>query len=564
MTAQHDTPDAITLEVVRNKLDGIANEMQSTLLRSSFSSIVKEGLDASACLFTVRGESLAQAIAIPIHLVTLAPIMKKFLDVFPIDSIRPGDIFIMNDPYLGGTHLPDLALAYPVFRGDEIVGFSAAMTHHQDVGGKSPGSVPTDATEIFQEGIRIPPLRLRDGGTLNDTLIQVLLRNVRVPEIFMGDLNAQIAACTVGARRVLDLCDAYPKLDMQTVFDVLLDRSEEMTRQALRRVPPGVYRYTDYLDNDGIDLDTPVRIEVTVTLKDGEFICDFTGSSKQVKGPFNCVPSGALAAAGFAIRTLTDPRIPTNGGCFRPIRLVLPEGSIVNPKEPAPVNARTATIKRITGAILACFKDVLPEKVPADSGGELLFVSFGGARGDGTRYVVGDLIAGGSGASALGDGVDVIETDATNCMNLPVEALELEAPIRVRQVRVRRDSGGAGRFRGGLGTVREYEVLEGEAVLTHRGERHLTPAKGSQGGGDGALARSTIHRADGTVEVIRSKLMTQLKAGDRLVVETAGGGGYGAPDQREAAKVGEDVRNGKISEGSAKEQYGKVHHGIGA
>ncbi|MCI1002574.1 hydantoinase B/oxoprolinase family protein [Ochrobactrum sp. C6C9] len=539
--------DPITLEVVRNKLDGIANEMQSTLLRSSFSTIVKEGLDASACLFTMEGESLAQAIAIPIHLVTLAPIMKTFLATFPIEDMRPGDIFAMNDPYMGGTHLPDIALAFPIFVDDAIVGFSAAMTHHQDVGGKSPGSVPTDATEIFQEGIRIPPVKLRDQGVLNTTLIDILKRNVRVADTFIGDLNAQIAACTVGARRVQALCEGYGDLDMVGLFNELLDRSEEMTRQALGRIPAGTYSYVDYLDNDGIVLNEPVRISVAVTVRDNEFVCDFTGSSKQVKGPFNCVPSGALAAAGFAIRALTNPTIPTNGGCLRPIKLVLPEGSIVNPREPAAVNARTATIKRITGAILAAFKDVLPEKVPADSGGELLFVSFGGERNDGRRYVVGELIAGGSGASQSRDGIDAIETDATNCMNLPVEAIELESPIRMRQVTLRKGSGGTGQFRGGLGTVREYELLEGEAVMTHRGERHFHAAQGSHGGEAGACARSVILRADGTEEEIPSKTMAILNAGDRLLIETAGGGGYGPSSMRSPEKVRDDAANGKTS-----------------
>jgi len=539
--------DPITLEVVRNKLDGIANEMQSTLLRSSFSTIVKEGLDASACLFTVKGESLAQAIAIPIHLVTLSPIMATFLKVFPLIEMKPGDIFLMNDPYLGGTHLPDMALAFPIFVGEKIVGFSAAMTHHQDVGGKAPGSVPTDATEIFQEGIRIPPLKLCDGGVLNETLIAILKRNVRVPDIFMGDLNAQIAACNVGSRRVQELCATYSNLDMVSLFSELLDRSEDMTRQALRAIPEGTYSYTDYLDNDGIELEKPVRIEVKVIIKNGSFECDFTGTSKQVKGPFNCVPSGALAAAGFAIRALTNPAIPTNGGCLRPIKLTLPEGSIVNPREPAAVNARTATIKRVTGAILAAFKDVLPDRVPADSGGELLFVSLGGARSNGQRYVIGDLLAGGSGASKFGDGVDVIETDATNCMNLPVEAIELDSPIRVHQAKLRTNSGGAGEFRGGLGTVREYELLEGEAVMTHRGERHFHAAQGALGGEPGAPAKSIIRRSDGTEEVVKSKMMAILKAGDRLIVETAGGGGYGRSSVRREAQVIADRADGKVT-----------------
>ena len=335
--------------------------------------------------------------------------------------------------------------------------------------------------------------------------------------------------------------------NLAAIFDELLLRSETMTRKALRAIPEGVYRCVDYLDNDGITLDQPIRIEVAAIVKDGAITFDFEGTSPQVRGPLNCVPSGSLAAACYAIRALTDPRIPTNGGCFRPIQLNLPKGSIVNPEEPAPVNARTSTIKRISTCMLGALAPVLPEKVPAASAGALLVLAFGGRRRDGERYVVGELIAGGSGASPGHDGVDVIETDATNCMNMPVEAMEMEAPIRVHRVALRPDSGGAGEFRGGLGVIREYEVLEGEVSLSHRGERHFSAAQGLAGGGAGAMARSVIHRAAGAIEEIPSKTVTTLGPGDRLVVETAGGGGYGAPRKRAREQVEADLGNGKVS-----------------
>jgi N-methylhydantoinase B len=552
-----DAPiDPITLEVVRNKLDGIANEMQSTLLRSSFSTVVKEGLDASASLFTLEGETLAQALAIPIHLATLIPIVRTLIEKFPADGIHDGDLFIMNDPYLGGTHLPDIAVVMPVFHRDRLIAYSAAMTHHQDVGGMSPGSVPPNATEIYQEGIRIPPLKLREAGKLNDTLMQILELNVRVPEMFSGDLGAQIAACTVGARRLGELSERYSHNHTAAMFHELLDRSEQLTRKALAEIPNGTYRYVDYLDNDGIDLETPVRIEVAVTISDGSLHCDFEGTGQQTRGPFNAVPSGSQAAAYFAVRALTDPSIPTNGGCFRPVTLHLPKGSLVNPVEPAPVNSRTATIKRITSCIIGALKDAMPARIPADGSSELLVLMFGGQRADGKAFVVGEFTAGGSGGGPRKDGVDVIETDGSNCMNLPAEALELEAPIRVHRMALRPDSGGAGRFRGGLGCRRELEFLEGEITLTHRGERHYHPARGSQGGADGACAVSTILRADGSEEVVPSKLLTRVRAGDRLIVETAGGGGYGKATQRSREAVREDVKNGKVSEAMARKAYG--------
>ena len=545
------TLDPVTVEVIRNKLDGIANEMELTLLKSSFSPIVKEGLDASASLFTLEGETLAQAVAIPIHLATLIPCIARILAEFPLGSMREGDIYCMNDPYLGGTHLPDIAVVMPVFARGRPLAFAATMTHHQDVGGMAPGSVPTNATEVFQEGIRLPALKLREGDRFNDTLLKILRRNVRIPDTFEGDLMAQVAACTVGARRLSALAETYGDNHLASIFSELLDRSETMTREALRAIPAGTYRAVDFLDNDGIELDKRIRIEVAVTVRDGAMTVDFTGSSEQVRGPFNVVPSGSLAAACYVVRAITDPTIPTNGGCFRPITLELPEGSIVNPREPAPVNSRTATIKRVSGTILAAFAQAVPDRVPADSGGELLVLAFGGARPDGSRYVTGELIAGGSGASSAKDGVDVIETDATNCMNLPAEALELDAPIRVHRVALRRDSGGAGARRGGLGTVREYEILHGEVRFTHRGERHFIAPKGRAGGQDGGMARTIIYRAGGAEETVPSKLVTTLSAGDRVVFETAGGGGYGDPSHREPEQVRLDVADGKISADAA-------------
>ena len=550
--------DPITVEVVRHKLEGIANEMESTLLRSSFSPIVKEGLDASASLFTVRGETLAQACAVPIHLATLIPVVHAFLREFPLETMRDGDVYIMNDPYLGGTHLPDLALVTPIFHRGRVLALSAAMTHHQDVGGMTPGSIPTNATEIFQEGIRIPPLKLRDAGVMNDTLVKMLRQNVRIPDTLMGDINAQIAGCQIGARRLDELARTMGEEQLVAIFDELLARSEAMTRAALRAIPEGTYRYVDWLDNDGIELERRVRIEVAVTVKGGGIHIDLTGTSEQLKGPFNCVPSGTQAAAYFAIRALTDATIPTNAGCFRPVSLHLPLGSLVNPVEPAPVGSRTATIKRITGCILGAFKDVLPERVPADSGGELLVLAFGGRQPAGASFVTGELIAGGSGAGRASDGVDVIETDATNCMNLPAEAMEMEAPIRVHRVALCPDSGGAGRQRGGLGMVKEFETLVDGVTMTHRGERHYYAAAGSHGGLAGAKAHSVLRRANGTEEVIPSKVVSAMNRGDRLVVATAGGGGYGDPRTRDRAALQEDVKNGKVSEAAARAIYGLV------
>jgi len=538
--------DPITVEVTRHKLEGIANEMQSTLLRSSFSPIVKEGLDASAGLFTADGQTLAQSCSIPIHLATLIPALARIIREFPPAEMHPDDTYVLNDPYCGGTHLPDLAVVQPIFANGQLIAYSAAMTHHQDMGGLSAGSVPTNATEIFQEGLRIPPLKFRDRGVVNKTLEAMIRQNVRIPDTVMGDIHAQVSACSIGARRLAELAGKMGNNGITAIFHELLDRSEIMTRRALRDIPEGTYRAVDWLDNDGVELDKPIRIEVAVTIKDGAMHVDFTGTSQQVRGPLNCVPSGSLAAACYAVRALTDPKIPTNGGCFRPISLHLPEGTIVNPREPAPVNARTSTIKRITGTIINALAEVLPNRVPAPSAGQMVIVAFGGRHPSGKPFVTGDLIAGGSGASRRSDGVDVIETDATNCMNLPAEAAEMETPIRLNRVALRTGSGGEGEFRGGLGTIREYEALVDDVSFTHRGERHYSAAQGLFGGGEGQRARSVIHRRDGTQEEIPSKIVTRLQKGDRVVIETAGGGGYGNPAERTAAARSTDAADGKV------------------
>jgi N-methylhydantoinase B len=297
---------------------------------------------------------------------------------------------------------------------------------------------------------------------------------------------------------------------------------------------------------------------VAVRIADGTIECDFDGSSPQVRGPFNCVPSGSFTAACFAVRAVTDPAqtIPNNGGCFRAIKLKLPEASIVNPREPAPVGCRTSTIKRITTTILGALREAAPDRVPADPGGEEVILHFGGRRADGRLFVTSQILIGGSGASREGDGVDVIETDATNCMNIPAEALEMDAPIRVHRASLAPDSGGAGEYRGGLGAALEYEILDGEVTITYRGERHFCRAAGANGGEAGGFASARIRRASGEVHEIPSKEVAVMRAGDRLLITTAGGGGYGDRRQRSPDAVADDIENGKITKEAAASLYG--------
>jgi N-methylhydantoinase B len=473
--------------------------------------------------------------------------------------MRDGDIYIFNDPYLGGTHIPDIALVIPVVSDDRVIALTASIAHHIDLGGSIPGSSAANATDIFQEGLRIPPLQFAHAGVIDEGLLRLIRQNTRMPDMVTGDLNAQIAAGKIAVRRVTELCARYSADTLLDMFDALIDRSERMTRDALRKLPQGTYSYIDYLDNDGVDLDRRIRIQVAVTISDGDVEFDFTGTSPAVKGPLNIVPSGVYSAACYGVRAITDPSIPTNGGCFRPVRVKLPEGSLVNPPEGAPVNGRTHPMKRLASCIVGALAQALPTRFAAPAAASLLVVTFGGQWPDGRNFVVTDLINGASGGAQGQDGLDCIATDMTNGMSMPEEALEMEAPIRLLCNALRTDTGGAGEFRGGVGIVREYEVLQGPVKFSHRGERHYSQAQGLLGGGPGATAHSEIRRRNGTVEEIRSKIVTQLETGDRVRIMTPGGGGYGHPEHRERKAVARDIADGKVKTQSARDIYGWRH-----
>jgi N-methylhydantoinase B len=554
--------DPITLEVVRNKLDDIADEMEITLLKSSHSTIVKEALDASAALFDRQGQQIAQATAAPIHLGMIIPAMERFLELFPPETMNDGDAYILNDPFDGGTHLPDLVVTMPVFSADELIGFATAITHHQEMGGKSPGSTPTDATEIFQEGLRIPPLKLYDRGEPNATLLAVIARNVRIPDAVLGDLHGQLAACHVGRRGLLALAERYDADALSRYTAELLDRAERLTREAIQRIPDGRYHFVDYLDNDGIDVDRRIRLEATVTIDGSDFIVDMTGSDRQVAGPINCVPASTLAAIYYVLRIATDPAIPNNAGCYRPVRAILPEGSIVNAVAPAAVNGRAVVVRRTVDTLLGALAPALPDRLPAASSGHPLIMSMGGTDpATGKAYVTAEIGTGGMGGRPGLDGVEAIQTDTSNAQNIPIEALELEYPIRVKHYRLRSDSGGAGKARGGLGLQKRFEVLRGELRVSHRGERHYTAPWGLFGGGSGACSRSVIVGVDGSETPVPSKLDFTLRPGEFLDLSTTGGGGHGDPLERDPTRVLEDVLDQKVSHESAARDYGVVISG---
>jgi N-methylhydantoinase B len=519
--------DPATIEIVRRRLEGIAEEMQSVMLRSAVSPIVREANDASASLFLPDGTVMAQSISLPLLLGCLMPAVARMLRDFPVGQMRPGDVYLMNDPYDGGTHIPDVSLMVPVFAEEQVIALAGTILHHQDLGGLTPGSLPTTSTDIFQEGLRLPPLRLARDGVTDAQILRIIALNTRTPEAFAWDLEAQTAACHVAAIRMQELAARHGAEHLGEMMQELVCRAESATRAAIRAIPDGNWTYEDALDNDGVDLDREIPIRVRVTVQGDAMTFDFTGTSPQVRGPVNAAPAGVMAGCFFALRAVTGPDIPNNGGCARPLQVVLPEGSLLNPRMPAPLNARTGTVKLVTNGILGALAQALPDRIPAANSGCSTVMALSGRRADGSVWVVTEVMAGGSGGSAMAAGVHGVSTDVGNTMNLPVEAMESDAPVRVHRIGVRRGSGGTGLHPGGCGIEREYEVLRGPLTLTFRGERHSHAAKGSAGGGDGRVAEAWVIRHDGGREEIHSKLTTILNTGDRLCMGTAGAGGWG-------------------------------------
>jgi len=550
------TFDPITLEVLRNRFDAIAAEIQLTLLRSAFSVILKEGEDCSAAIFNQRGEIIAQSTALPQHMGAFIPALARIMREFPPATMRPGDIYTMNDPHDGGTHLPDLIIAAPAIVDGRVVGFSVCLAHQEDFGGKVPGSMPTDSTEIYQEGLIVPPLKLHDAGRPDATLLKIIARNVRLPREVLGDIIAQISAVTVGCNRIADLCRSYGVETVLAYMDHLLDYAEARTRARIAAIPDGVYRFTDYMDNDGIDLDRRVPISIAISIDGSEAVVDYADTSPQVRGPINAPLSGALASVYFAFRCVTDPTIPNNHGCYRPIRVLVPDGCLLNPRPGAPVAIRAHTLKRAADTVLGALVQAVPNRVPAAPAGSISCVSFGGARPDGSRFGLSDLTAGGAGARPTLDGVEVLDTDVSNCMNVPTEAIELSYPLRVLHYRLRRDGGGAGRMRGGTGIDRAVQVTSGEIVASYRSERHFPSPWGLFGGRAAPRWETSVIRADGTTETIPSKARLTLCAGDVLRVLSGGGGGYGNPAERLPEAVLTDVLDRKVSVEAARAEYG--------
>lgn len=547
--------DPVSLEVVRGRLQTISDEMLNAMVRASFSDVIKEAADCSTAIFDIEGQCVAQSAGIPLLLGTLFSSVNEIIKDYPPSTMKPGDIYGSNDPYRGGTHIPDLVLLSPVFVGNEVVGLACSIAHHRDVGGRTPGSCPVDSTEIFQEGIRIPPVRFVEKGGPNEALFKVFAANSRLPEMIAGDLAAQIGACRVGEERMIELMAEYGVGPCLEMFAELMDRSERMTREELKRIPDGRYEFEDFLDNDGVDLDRLIPVKVALTLDRGNVTIDFTGSSLQVRGPVNTPSSVTVAASFYVVRCVTGADIASNSGCLRPIKIIAEKGSVVNPDYPAPVNARSIMYCLIVDVLFGAFAKAVPGKLPA-IGYDFPLVHIGGRDQHGTAFVFSEIGTGGFGARPNKDGIDVYRSKVGRTLSLPVESSEMSFPVRVEQIAIRKDSGGPGRYRGGLGYSKIYKMLTDGVTISMRGDRHRTAPWGLQGGQAGQSSMTQVLRADGSIVNIPSKQVIQLNRGDCLVLHSAGGGGYGDPLEREARAVHGDFLDGKISRDQAKKRYG--------
>lgn len=522
-TTRPPADDPATLAIFNALLASVAEEMGVTLGRTAHSPNIKERKDYSCAVFDAQGRMAAQAAHIPVHLGAMPVAIDAVRHLAPF---RPGDMFILNDPYLGGTHLPDISLISPVFAGDALVGFVTNRAHHADVGGMSPGSMPV-ATELYQEGMIIPPLRLYDGGRLNKDLFSLLLRNMRVPEQRRGDFDAQIAAQRTGEARMVALSERYGPALLQHQMERLMAYAERITRAVLAGIPEGVYSFTDVLDNDG-EIDEPVPIHATLTLTSGSIHCDFTGSSPQRRGSINAVASVTRSAVYYVVRCLLEPDTPSNDGCFRPVTFTLPERSVVNASPPAAVSAgNVETSQRITDVVLGALAQAAPNLVPAASSGTMNNLTIGGYDPHtGRHFTYYETICGGAGAGPLGAGQPAIHTHMTNTLNTPAEALEMAYPFRIVEYGVRSGSGGAGRLRGGDGAIRTYHFLA-PVTVTIVSERRARGPWGLAGGGAGASGINLLRRADGSEQILPAKRSLTVAAGDELRILTPGGGGWG-------------------------------------
>ena len=549
--------DPVRLEVMKNGFDTIADEIALILMRTAYSSIVRDSMDYSTAICDARGRTLAQGLTTPMHLGSFYDAMRSLIPRYR-EAVHPGDIFIGNDPYVaGGQHLPDIYVVKPVFFEERLAAWSLTLAHHVDVGGIVAGSNALGSEEIIQEGIRIPFLKLYDRGERNEMLWELIGLNVRVPDLMLGDLQAQIVASTAGERAMQELIARYGMETMNRYIEGLHDYAERLTRAEISEMPDGVYRFVDHIDGLGEEPE-PIEFRVALTIEGDQAVVDWSGTSGQVKGGINAPVPFTRAASYTALRSVMASEIPNCHGFRRAIRIEAPPGTIVNPVPPGACGARGITGFRMIDCLFGALAQAVPDRVAADGSGGSTLPTLSSYM-PGQAFVFSETLMGNWGGTADHDGQEGVSHMGANQSNVPIELIEAENPIRIERYGVVPDTGGPGRFRGGLALVREYRTLADEIKLSVRSDKRAHPPHGLFGGEPGTGSRNLINPGPGerTLPVLLTEPVS-LRKGDLFHHEMAGGGGYGDPMERDAERVLEDVIDEKVTVQHALEAYGVV------
>lgn len=548
--------DGITLEVIRNAATAISEEMNANLIRTGYSPNIKERRDCSCAVFDADGDMISQAENMPVHLGAMPFSVTAALDAYPPKTLSPGDSVMLNDPFQGGAHLPDLTLFTPVFYDGDLIAFAANRAHHADIGGSTAGSVAADSTEIYQEGLRIPPVKLYEDGEVVDDVMKMILTNVRTPDERRGDLRAQAAANETARNRLQGLAEKYGSEVLAGAIDEIQDYSERRMRAELTELPDGSATFTDVLDDDGQG-NQNIVITATVTVDGDTVTVDFDGTDTQTDGAVNAVFAVTASATYYAIRCLTDPDIPPNDGCYRPINLEAPSGTVVNAEPPAAVVGGNLEVsQRVTDVILGALGELIPERATAAHQGTMNNVTFGGTDPrNGKPYAFYETQGGGFGSRADGDGMDGVHVHMSNTMNTPAEVLQIAYPLAIKRYELRKDTGGTGKHRGGLGIRRDIEVRDHNATFSLLSERRTHAPYGLNGGGNGSMGDDKLLTDSGEID-LPSKTSQVLHDGDVVSIRTPGGGGFGDATERSTEAVQRDVKLDKISKETAREVYG--------
>ena len=563
MENKNSTKNAFTFGILNSLLEAIPAEMAEVLKRTSYHPIFNEVLDFSTAVLNGRGELIATSMGVSVHLGALELSALAFINHIGLDNLNPGDILIHNNPFPGGTHLPDVDILAPVFYQDKLVSFTVARGHHGDIGGAHPGSFAGDSTSIFQEGVRIPPIKLYDAGVLNEGFKDLLLTNVRVPTFTWGDLQAQVAGCHLGEKRIHEMYEKYGPDLMDEVMEWSMDHSEQLMRTEIENLPDGDYTFADFLDNDGVEKEKEIKIHVKVTIKGKDITFDFSGSDDQVKGPANCVLGVVFSATYCALFNVTDPTIPKNHGCYRPITIIAPEGKIINARYPAPVvSGNTETSLRIIDTITGALARVIPDRVIASDSGTATAHIAGGLDPRTNEfyawYLGADPCAWGARATKDGFGCAGGPRIGGHVAQIPMEVFETRFPFFVEEYALVNDSGGPGQFRGGLSGKTVIRPIDHECELGGCNDRAQIPPYGIFGGMPGLHGENKIIHKDGSVTEIDRAGGEKAQSGETVFFRAPGGGGYGDPLDRKIDHLQHDVMNEYVSVESARRDYGAV------